>query len=89
MTSNFKQTLLKEAQLLSLSQSDCDLFLIGQANAITYEQLAMTKIHGTTITSGRLSLKKLERNGYLTAKTMPGNSRTKYFIITAKVIKLI
>ena len=89
MTSNFKQTLLKEAQLLSLSQSDCDLFLIGQANAITYEQLAMTKIHGNTITSGRLSLKKLENDGYLTAKTMPGNSRTKYFILTAKGRKRI
>lgn len=89
MTSNLKQTLLKEAHLLSLSQSDCDLFLIGQANAVTYEQLAMTKIHGTTMTSGRLSLKKLEKDGYLTTKTMQGNSRIKYFFLTAKGRKRI
>lgn len=40
MSENLKQALLKETRLLSISQSDCDLFFIGQANAITYEQLA-------------------------------------------------
>ncbi|MDE7204690.1 MAG: hypothetical protein K2O91_22945 [Lachnospiraceae bacterium] len=84
MSENLKQALLKEAQLLSISQSDCDLFFIGQANAITYEQLAAASIHGATKTSGRLSIKKLEKEGYLTAKTMPGNARTKYYFLTAK-----
>lgn len=84
MTKNLKQALLKEARLLSVSQSDCDLFLIGQANTVTYEQLAETAIHGTTKTSGRLGIKKLEKEGYLAAKTMPGNARAKYYFLTAK-----
>lgn len=89
MTKNLKQTLLKEARLLSVSQSDCDLFLIGQANTVTYEQLAETALHGTTKTSGRLGIKKLEKDGYLTAKTMPGNARAKYYFLTAKGRKRI
>ena len=37
---NFKDTLIKEARLLSLTKSDCDLFIIAQANTLTYQQLA-------------------------------------------------
>lgn len=84
MTKNLKQTLLQEARLLSLSQSDCDLFFIGQANTVTYEQLAMASLHGATKTSGRLGVKKLEKDGYLAAKTMPGTARAKYYFLTAK-----
>lgn len=84
MTANLKQTLLKEAGLLSISQSDCDLFFIAQANTITYKQLAEASLHGATETSGRLGIKKLEKEGYLTAKTMPGNARIKYYFLTAK-----
>ncbi len=84
MNLNLKQALLKEAQLLSISMSDCDLFIIGQANTITYEQLALTGIHGITKTSGRLAVKKLEKEGYLASKTMQGNTKTKYYFLTAK-----
>lgn len=84
MNLNLKQALLKEARLLSISQSDCDLFIIGQTNTITYEQLALTGIHGITKTSGRLAVKKLEKEGYLAAKTMQDNTKTKYYFLTAK-----
>lgn len=86
---NFKNTLLRESRLLSLSQGDCDLFFIGQANAITYRQLAMTKLHGNTTTSGRLSIKNLEKEGYVTSKILPGNTREKYYILTVKGRKRI
>ena len=84
MTNNLKQALLKEARLLSISQSDCDLFFIGQANTITYKQLAKAAIHGGTTTSGRLGLKKLEKEGFLAARTIPGRAGTKYYFLTAK-----
>ena len=87
--SNFKNTLLRESGLLSLSQGDCDLFFIGQANAITYHQLAMTELHGKTSTGGRLSIKNLEKEGYVTSKILPGNTREKYYILTAKGRKRI
>lgn len=82
--SNLKDTLLHESGLLSLSQSDCDLFLIGQANAITYHQLALTGLHGRTSTSGRLSIKNLEKEGYVVSRFLPGNAKEKYYILTAK-----
>ena len=56
MPSNFKDTLIRESGLLSLSQGDCDLYLIGQARTITYRQLAATGLHGKTITGGRLKI---------------------------------
>ena len=86
---NLKDTLLHESGLLSLSQGDCDLFLISQANAITYQQLAATKLHGNTFASGRLSIKNLEKEGYVTSKYLPGNAREKYYILTAKGRKRI
>lgn len=82
-TTTFKDNLVKEAGLLSLSKSDCDLFVLAQANTITYQQLNTTGIHGITATSGRLSLKKLLTKGYITDKTLP-NSRMKFFVLTAK-----
>lgn len=82
--SNFKNILMHESGLLSLSQGDCDLFLIGQANAITYRQLALTGLHGSTATSGRLSIKNLEKEGYVISRFLPGDAREKYYILTAK-----
>lgn len=84
MPSNFKEILLRESGLLSLSQSDCDLFLIGQARTITYRQLAVTGLHGKTITGGRLSIKKLEKENYVISRLLPGNGREKYYMLTAK-----
>lgn len=86
---NLKDTLLHESGLLSLSQGDCDLFLISQANAITYRQLAVTKLHGNTFASGRLSIKNLEKEGYVASKYLPGNAREKYYVLTAKGRKRI
>lgn len=82
--SKLKEVLLKESGLLSLSQGDCDLFLIGQTNAITYHQLSLTGLHGNSSTGGRLSLKRLEKEGYVTSRLLPGNVREKYYILTAK-----
>lgn len=84
MPSNFKETLIRESGLLSLSQSDCDLYLIGQARTITYRQLAITELRGKTVTGERLSIKKLERDNYVTSRALPGNGREKYYILTTK-----
>lgn len=89
MSSKLKEILLQESGLLSLSQSDCDLFLIGQANAITYRQLTLTGLHGSTATGGRLSIKRLEKEGYVVSRLLPGNAREKYYILTAKGRKRI
>ncbi len=43
-TLNFKDTLIKEAGLLSLTKSDCDLFILAQANTLTYQQLSVRKL---------------------------------------------
>ena len=75
MPSNFKETLIRESGLLSLSQSDCDLYLIGQARTITYRQLAITELHGKTVTGGRLSIKKLERDNYVTSPVRSSRQR--------------
>ncbi len=83
-TLNYKDTLIKEACLLSLTKSDCDLFILAQVNTITYQQLAATGLHGISTTGGRLSLKKLTEQGYITGKTLPNTNRVKYFILTAK-----
>lgn len=80
----FENLLTREAGLLSLQKGDCDLFLIAQTNTITYSQLRLTGIHGQTGTGGRLSLKKLEAEGYLAAKSMTDTNRLKYYILTAK-----
>ena len=83
-TLNFKDTLIKEACLLSLTKSDCDLFILAQANTLTYQQLSATGLHGISTTGGRLSLKKLTEQGYITGKTLPNTNRIRYFILTAK-----
>lgn len=84
MTIPFKEILVRQAGLLSLSKSDCDLFLIAQANSVTYSQLAISGLHGSTKTSGRISIKNLEKEGYLLSRVLPGAAREKYFILSAK-----
>lgn len=81
---SFEILLTRKAGLLSLSKGDCDLFLIAQTNTITYAQLRSSGIHGQTGTGGRLSLKKLEEEGYLVAKSAPSLNGQKYYILTAK-----
>lgn len=83
-TTRFETLLTREAGLLSLQKQDCDLFLIAQTNTITYAQLCATGIHGHTGTGGRLSLKKLETEGYLASKSIPALNGLKYYILTAK-----
>lgn len=83
-TTQFEILLTREAGLLSLQKSDCDLFLIAQTNTITYAQLRSTGIHGHTGTGGRLSLKKLETEGYLSSKSLPNSNGLKYYMLTAK-----
>lgn len=83
-TLNFRDTLIKEARLLSLTKSDCDLFILAQANTLTYQQLAATGLHGISTTGGRLSLKKLTEQGFITGKTLPNTNRMRYFLLTAK-----
>ena len=83
-TLNFKDTLIKEAGLLSLTKSDCDLFILAQSNTLTYQQLSTTGLHGISTTGGRLSLKKLTEQGYITGKTLPNTNRVRYFTLTAK-----
>ena len=82
--SKLKEVLLMESGLLSLSQGDCDLFLIGQTRAITYRQLSLTGLHGSSTTGGRLSIKRLEKEGYVTSRLLPGSAREKYFVLTSK-----
>lgn len=83
-TTRYETLLTREAGLLSLQKSDCDLFLIAQANTITYSQLRSTGIHGHTGTGGRLSLKKLEADGYVAARSITNSNGLKYYILTAK-----
>lgn len=83
-TTTFELLLTRKAELLSLPKTDCDLFLIAQTNTITYAQLCSTGIHGHTGTGGRLSLKKLEAEGYLAAKSVQNLHGQKYYVLTAK-----
>lgn len=83
-TTLFETLLIQKAGLLSLQKGDCDLLLIAQTNTITYAQLRASGIHGHTGTGGRLSLKKLETEGYLTAKTMSNSNNLKYYMLTSK-----
>lgn len=82
--SNYEMSLRKQARLFSLCKSHADLFLLLQVNTITYQQLAMTGIHGKTEASGRLSLKRLERDGLIQAKEINSLNQTKYYLITPK-----
>lgn len=79
----FEKSLCESARLFSLSKSQTDLFLLLQASMITYQQLSMCKIHGNTEAAGRLSLKRLEKCGYIQSKKIPDTSAAKYYFLTA------
>lgn len=81
---DFEEALMQDAGLLHLQKSDMDLFLILQANTITYQQLYMTRIHGNTSSSGRLSLKKLENQGYVTGKTYAAGKKLYHLTVKGK-----
>ena len=81
---NFEKSLLQDARLFYLSKTDMDLFLLAQTGIITYRQLFLSKLHGTTEAAGRLSLKKLEKNGYIQAGKLSSQNQYKYFYLTPK-----
>lgn len=78
----FEKGLCERAGLFSLSKGQTDLFLLLQANTITYQQLALCKIHGNTEAAGRLSLKRLEKQGYVRSKKIPDTGAAKYYFLT-------
>jgi len=80
----YETNLIEKAKLLNLQKTDVDLFFILQTNTITYHQLMMTGIHGTTEAGGRLSLKRLEKNGYIRGRTIQTLNGTKYFTLTSR-----
>ena len=81
---NFEKSLAQDARLFSLSKTDMDLFLLAQTGIITYQQLFLSRLHGTTEAAGRLSLKKLEKNGYIQARILSPQNQNKYFCLTPK-----
>lgn len=80
--SSFEKNLLHQVKLLSLPKSDYDLFLILQANTITYQQLRITGIHGISEAGCRLSLKKLESEHLISSKLL--TNKKKFYILTSK-----
>lgn len=81
---NFERSLSQDARLFYLSKTDMDLFLLAQTGIITYQQLFLSRLHGTTEAAGRLSLKKLEKNGYIQARKLSPQNQNKYFFLTPK-----
>lgn len=79
----FEKSLCESAGLFSLSKGQTDLFLLLQTNTITYQQLLLCKIHGNTEAAGRLSLKRLEKYGYIQSRKIPDTSAAKYYFLTA------
>lgn len=80
----FEKSLCESARLFSISKKNLDLFLLLQTSTITYQQLFLTGLHGATEASGRLSLKRLENEGYITGRQISSQSQSKYFILTPK-----
>lgn len=86
---HFEKSLCISARLFSISKKNIDLFLIMQTNTITYQQLYSTKLHGHTETSGRLSLKRLEEEGFIQGKQLVNISQIKYYFLTPKGRELL
>lgn len=80
---NFEDMLCKSAELFSFSKKHTDLFVLLQTNTVTYQQLALSHIHGASNTSARLSLKRLEKSGYVQAKELTKHNNEKYYFLTA------
>lgn len=81
---NFEKSLCEFAGLFSLNKKHTDLFLLSQTGMITYQQLALCRLHGKTEASGRISLKKLEKEGVIQARKLPNHSQSKYYCLTSK-----
>ena|GEM_PF-3485971 len=81
--SNYEKSLCRQAGLFSLSKNQADLFLLLQVGTLTYQQLAMTGLHGKTETAGRLSLKRLESSGLVQSREVPNHSQ-KHYLLTPK-----
>lgn len=81
---NFEKSLCESARLFSISKKNLDLFLLLQSNTITYQQLFQTGLHGSTEASGRLSLKRLENEGYIIGRQLSTQSQSKFFTLTPK-----
>lgn len=81
---NFEKSLCKSARLFSISKKNLDLFLLLQTNTITYQQLLLAGLHGSTEASGRLSLKRLENEGYIIGRQLSFQGQAKYFALTPK-----
>lgn len=81
---NFEKSLCQSARLFSISKKNLDLFLLLQTNTITYQQLFQTRLHGSTEASGRLSLKRLENEGYIIGRQLSTQNQSKYFTLTPK-----
>lgn len=81
---HFEKSLCQKTRLFSISKTEADIFLLLQAGTITYEQLHTTGLHGKTAASGRLSLKRLEKNGLAQSRTIAAFNQTKYYYLTTK-----
>lgn len=81
---NFEDSLCVSAGLFSLSKTQTDLFLLLQCGMITYRQLGTTGIHGKTEASGRLSLKKAEREGLVKNTKATDKEQVVLYTLTAK-----
>lgn len=77
----FDKKLCESAELLIFSKKQTDLFLIFQTSAITYRQLTISGLHGTSQTAARRALKRLEESGHLQSKSLR-NSNEKYYFLT-------
>ena len=80
---NFEDMLCKSAELFSFSKKHTDLFVLLQTNTVTYQQLTVSHLHGTSSASARLSLKRLEASGYVEARTLSKHNNEKYYFLTA------
>ena len=80
---NFEDMLCKSAELFSFSKKHTDLFVLLQTNTVTYQQLTVSHLHGTSSASARLSLKRLEASGYIEARTLSKHNNEKYYFLTA------
>ena len=79
---NFEDMLCKSAELFSFSKKHTDLFVLLQTNTVTYRQLALSRLHGTSLVSARLALKRLEEQGYIQAKSLDKHNNEKYYFLT-------
>ena len=75
---------MRKRQALFLSKSQIGLFILLQTSVITYRQLFLSHLHGHTEAAGRLSLKRLEKRGYIQSKILPQQSKTKYYYLAPK-----